>query len=121
MAVAEYAGIQSDLIPKIATGFCSGVARTAGQCGALNGGIISLGLLNGWRNPGAAVDEIYTQVQALISEFTKRFGSNNCQTLTGCHLGTTEGQERFRETGQLSLCLTYVETVTRLVIDMNAS
>lgn len=46
-AVAEEKGIQSDLIPKIATVFCSGIARTSSQCGALSGAIIGINLLTG--------------------------------------------------------------------------
>lgn len=118
MAVAEHYQIQGEFIPGIATGFCSGVARTAGQCGALNGGILSLGMVNGRRNPGEVVDEIYNQVQVLIQRFSDRFGSTNCQELIGCHLGTQEGQKWFKETKQLSNCLNYVETVTALVLDL---
>lgn len=31
MAIAESRNVQSDLMPRIATGFCSGMARTGGQ------------------------------------------------------------------------------------------
>jgi C_GCAxxG_C_C family probable redox protein len=59
LAVAEAKGVQSDLIPKIATGFCSGMARTGGQCGALSGGILSIGLLLGRSTPGGPVNAVY--------------------------------------------------------------
>ncbi len=36
-AVAESQNIENDLIPRIATGFCSGVARTSCLCGAASG------------------------------------------------------------------------------------
>jgi dihydrofolate reductase len=35
LAIAESQGIQPDLIPRIATGFCSGISRTGGMCGAV--------------------------------------------------------------------------------------
>ena len=38
-AIAESLDIRSDLIPRIATGFCSGVARTGGMCGAVSGAV----------------------------------------------------------------------------------
>jgi len=38
LAIAGHKGIQSDLIPGIATGFCSGMSRTCGMCGAVTGG-----------------------------------------------------------------------------------
>ena len=118
MAVAESQGIQSELVPKIATGFCSGVARTGGQCGALSGAIMALGLLTGRRVPGAPVDNHYGQVQDLVAWFMDTFGSINCQELTGVHLGTEEGQMKFREANQIENCLTYVEQVTRIVLEL---
>jgi len=118
LAVAEHHGIKSEFIPRFATGFCSGVARTGGQCGALNGGILSLGLINGRQGPSDSVDRVYARVQSLVQQFEDEFGSTNCLALTGCHLGTTEGQKKFRETEQLNHCLTYVETVTLVVLNL---
>ena len=40
LAVCDHYGIQSPWIPKIATGFCSGVARTGGLCGAYTGAVM---------------------------------------------------------------------------------
>ena len=121
MAVAESQGIQSDLLPKIATGFCSGVARTAGQCGALTGAVMGLGLLTGRDEPGAPVDQNYKRVQALVKEFEEKYGSINCQVLTGVHLGTAEGQAQFQEKNQIKNCLNYAEGATRMVLDLAGS
>jgi C_GCAxxG_C_C family probable redox protein len=121
LAVAESQGIQSDLLPKIATGFCSGVARTGGQCGALNGAIMGLGLLTGRGEPGASVDENYKAVQELVAQFKGVFGSINCQELTGAHLGTEDGQRQFRETNQIQECLNYAEEATRMVLALTGS
>lgn len=121
LAVAESQGIQSDLLPKIATGFCSGVARTAGQCGALNGAIMGIGLITGRSEPGAPVDENYRVVQELVAQFNGVFGSINCQELTGVHLGTEDGQAQFREKKQIQECLNYAEEVTRMVLELTGS
>ncbi len=118
MAVAESQGIQSDLLPKIATGFCSGVARTGGQCGALSGAIMALGLLAGRSEPGAPVDDNYSQVQELVMWFKAKFGSINCQELTGVHLGTEEGRVQFREKNQIEICLNFAEEATRIVLEL---
>ena len=80
LAVAESQGIQSEIIPMIATGFCSGVARTGGQCGALSGAIMGLGLLTGRKGPGESVDKNYAQVKKLVEQFGEKFGSINCQS-----------------------------------------
>ena len=118
MAVAESQGIQSDLIPKIATGFCSGLARTGGLCGAISGVIMSLGLINGRMVPGASVDETYESVQNLLEQFETRFGSTQCLSLTGVHLGTEEGQAEFLQNNQIERCLTYVQFTTRFVMEV---
>ena len=118
MAVAESQGIESDLLPKIATGFCSGLARTGGLCGALSGGIMSLGLLTGRSEPGASVDENYALVGDLIDQFEEKFGSINCKELTGVDLGTGEGQAQFREKNQIVNCLNYAAEVTGMVLSL---
>lgn len=118
MAVAESQGIQSHLLPMIATGFCSGVSRTEGFCGALSGAIMGLGLLTGRSAPGAPVEATYASVQELIKQFEKKFGSSNCRELTGVHLGTPEGQAEFRAKNQIANCLNYAEETTRIVLSL---
>jgi len=118
LAVAKSQGIESDLLPKIATGFCSGIARTGGFCGALSGAIMGLGLLTGRSEPDQSVDENYVYVQELLEEFNKKFGSTNCQELTGVHLGTPEGQEEFRAKNRIENCLNYAEEATRIVLSL---
>jgi C_GCAxxG_C_C family probable redox protein len=116
LAVAESQGIQSDLLPKIATGFCSGIARTSGQCGAVSGAIMGLGLSSGRSEPGTPVEDHYDRVQELIHQFEKKFSSINCGELTGCDLATEEGQAKFRETNQIEHCLDYAEEATRIAL-----
>jgi C_GCAxxG_C_C family probable redox protein len=118
LAVAEHESIESDLIPRLATGFCSGVARTGGTCGAVAGGIIALGLIMGRDVPGQSNEACYEAVRSLLDQFTGQFGSINCQELTGVRLGTAEGQLQFKAKGQMTECARYVGEATRLVIDI---
>jgi C_GCAxxG_C_C family probable redox protein len=118
LAVAESQGIESDLLPRIATGFCSGLARTGGICGALTGGIMALNLLTGRSEPGAPIDENYALVGELIEQYEEKFGSTNCKELTGVDLGTEEGRVKFREKNQITNCLNYAEEVTRMVLSL---
>ena len=93
LAIAEHQGIESELIPSIATGFCGGMSKTSGLCGALTGGILALNMLYG-RN---SADDIkskeinYDLVAWFISDFKERFGSTNCSELLGCDVSTEEG------------------------------
>jgi C_GCAxxG_C_C family probable redox protein len=120
LAVAEAKGIQSDLIPKIATGFCSGISRTCGQCGAVSGAILSINLFTGRSTPGASVKENYTLVRKLIQRFTEKFGSTNCRDLIHCDLGTDEGQAFFKENHLREACRDYTREATRITMQLLA-
>ena len=82
---------------------------------------MGLGLLTGRSEPGAPVDENYQRVQKLVAQFTEKFGSINCQDLTGVHLGTESGQAQFREKNQIENCLNYAEEATRMVLELTNS
>lgn len=117
LAIAKHQGVDSTLLPAIATGFCSGVARTSGMCGAVTGAIMGLGLVNGMRAPGDDRDANYRAVTTFLAAFEAHFGSTNCRDLTGCDLGTAEGQAKFRADGVMAKCLDYVEQATRLALE----
>ncbi|MCC4113978.1 C-GCAxxG-C-C family protein [Aromatoleum toluclasticum] len=87
----------ADLLTRAATGFCSGMARTCGPCGALSGGIIGIGHVLGRAQAGAPVAAAYAAVQDLVGEFERIFGARDCDRLLGCDLGSPEGQAIFRE------------------------
>lgn len=103
-AVAEQAGMESPLIPRIATGFCSGLARTKGMCGAVSGGVMALGLLFGRDNAGVTVDATYVKIREFLEAFKKQYGSDNCFEITGYDLGTEDGRLMFKESGTRDRC-----------------
>lgn len=99
LAMANAHNVQSELLPALATGFCSGLARTCGPCGALMGGVMALGMLRGRLGAQESVLACYTPVQKLVQEFKIRFGSVNCRDITGCDLSTEQGRRVFKEQG----------------------
>lgn len=103
-AVAENAGIESQLIPRIATGLCSGVARTKGMCGAVSGAIMALGLIFGRDNADVTVDATYIKIREFLDAFEKQYGSLNCFDITGCDLSTEAGRLIFKESGMRIKC-----------------
>ncbi|MBN1966105.1 MAG: C_GCAxxG_C_C family protein [Anaerolineae bacterium] len=118
LAIAEYRGITSAVLPQIATGFCSGMADTCGTCGAVSGAIMGLGLINGVGAPGGSRAANYTAVRAFLRAFADQFGATNCLTLTGCDLGTPEGQADFRARNVGAQCAEFVGTATRLALEL---
>lgn len=97
LALAGIASPGKEIDASIATGFCSGLSRTGGTCGAVSGAIMAISLKFGRKRPGDKIDENYEKVRIFLSEFAEKFGSINCAELLGCHLGTEEGQTRFLE------------------------
>ncbi|MFH1312703.1 MAG: C-GCAxxG-C-C family protein [Candidatus Eisenbacteria bacterium] len=118
LSVAESKGIKSDLIPRIATGFCSGIARTSGMCGAISGGIMAIGLFTGRSSPHETVADCYDRVRDLIGRFQTKYGSTDCEVLTGCDLDTDEGMQKFEAGNLLGQCVLYAEEVTKMVMEI---
>jgi len=119
-AIAESQGIQSDLIPRIATGFCSGLSRTGGMCGAVSGAIMGIGLVAGRDSPIESIEPAYTLVRKLISAFEQQYGSVNCRQLIGCDLATESGQRHFMEKNLMESCLQYAEGATCMAVSLIA-
>ncbi len=118
LAMAESQGIQSPLLPKIATGFCGGVADTGGMCGALAGAIMGIGLVAGRASPNEPTDPAFRLARELLSAFEKEFGSINCRELTGCDLTTEAGRRAFEEGGVFARCQRYVESAAGIAMQL---
>jgi C_GCAxxG_C_C family probable redox protein len=116
LAIAESKGIRSDLLPRIATGFCGGVSRTCGMCGAVSGGIMAIGLFAGRNAATESVDLAYAQSRRFMDAFTARFGSMNCKDLTGLDLGTEAGQAQFKEKNIKQQCIGYAEEAAGMAL-----
>ena len=114
LALAEQQGIRSDVLPKIATGFCSGFSRTAGTCGAVTGGVMGIGLALGRDDPTQSVEPCFTAVRLFLEHFEVEFGSLTCLGITGCHLGTPEGQVRFKNENAITVCYRVAAGAARL-------
>ncbi len=113
--IARQQGISSELIPMIATGLCSGMARTCGMCGALSGGILALNIVYGRKSINESVENNYMVIQELVKKFQEEFGSANCQELLSCNIGTPEGQEIFDSKKLILHCREYTGRVAEFV------
>jgi C_GCAxxG_C_C family probable redox protein len=117
-AMAEHQGIHSDLIPRIATGLCSGIARTGGMCGAVSGAILGIGLGAGRDSSTGSVEVCYALTQELVRRFENQFGTTNCRQLLGCDLATEAGQRYFMENNLMQHCYQYAEAATRMALTL---
>lgn len=98
LAIAKDAlGTDSDLIPKIATGFGGGISRQGYVCGAVSGAVMGFGLKYGRNSPEELRAKTYNRVVKFYRRFLEKFGSVVCKELSGCDLSTKEGIRKFRE------------------------
>jgi C_GCAxxG_C_C family probable redox protein len=118
LAVAEHKSIENELIPRIATGFCSGVARSGGMCGAVSGGIMAIGIYLGRSSPTENIDTCYEAVRTFMNDFISQFNTLNCIDLTGVNLATVEGQAEFVEKEIVYDCTKYVGEAARMVVEI---
>jgi C_GCAxxG_C_C family probable redox protein len=123
-AVAEGLGIQSELIPKIATGLCGGISRSGNICGAVSAGVLGISLCHGRTQGGQSPEETIRHVRVFLKAFEERFGSTNCERLMGCRLDTAEGQQFFKEHNLREKCAGFTREAARLageVIEKSAT
>ncbi|NPV52432.1 MAG: C_GCAxxG_C_C family protein [Firmicutes bacterium] len=111
-------GIESDLIPKIATGFGGGVSYTKSLCGAVAGGILILGARFGRQNISDDRSALLSSVQQLIKGFRETFGSENCYDLIGVDFTTPEGKAEYKNRLHKEKCCNYVEFVLRTALEL---
>ena len=95
-------------IPRIATGFGGGVARNGDICGALAGGIMSIGLALGRDNSEESRDPCYPAVDKFYNDFVKTFGTCRCRELTKVDLKTQDGFEAYQNRIHRECCIPIV-------------
>lgn len=116
--IAEAGGTKPGDAVRMATGFCSGEGRTCGQCGALSGAVMGIGLYAGRDEPGGDYEPAYALVHELIEKFTNKFDSVNCFELLQCDLGSPEGQKRFEEKRLKRKCVLYAAFAAQTALDL---
>jgi C_GCAxxG_C_C family probable redox protein len=82
LALADCFGVESEIIPMIATGFGAGIARSGEVCGAFVGAIMGLGLLFGRNTTLRPTNRaVYWYARALTDAFNKEYGCLRCPDL----------------------------------------
>lgn len=118
IAFAEQHVTESRIIPGIATGFCSGMARTCGLCGAVTGGMMAIGLLTGRNAPDIPIEDTYERIQKFLDRFKEKYSTLDCCQLIGCDLKNPEERERFKNERLINTCFDIMEAATGLVYDV---
>jgi C_GCAxxG_C_C family probable redox protein len=93
-------GIDKNIALKAACGFGAGMGRKQEVCGAVTGGIITIGAKygRGENDDASATDKTYVKTRELMDKFQTKHGTFMClELLHGCNLTTEKGQKYFKE------------------------
>ena len=117
-ALAERWNIGPDVSLRVSAGFGGGVARTAGICGCVTGGIMALGLAQNGIDPEANRSEKEKTCEVcrqFMRTFEERNGSTLCSELLGCDISTPEGLAVHRQGVHRSRCTKLVRDAVEIV------
>ena len=137
-------GIESEVIPRIASGFAGGIGNTGAVCGAVSGAVMAIGLKQGRDAlpedgeataggvedlsrlieterdaPSEDQDPIWGTAQEFLRRFETEMGSISCRELTGADLSTAEGRTQFMNSdAPMTACVPAVGAAYRLVLEL---
>jgi C_GCAxxG_C_C family probable redox protein len=112
-------GIESDVIPKIATCFGGGIANTGSVCGAVIGAVMAIGLV---RKQSTSIGEWFATA-GVAQEFRRRFEDEmntiSCSELTGIDFSTVKGPEDLMDSEiAMTVCFPAVAHAYRIVSEL---
>ena len=120
MALAKCQGVESPLIPRIATGFGAGVGRSGEVCGAVTGAVMGLSIRYG-RDRVAPVKDWrpYWYATELLERFRGEHGEIRCPALLGLDVAKPEDYEEFnRRNLWVNSCTRYILSATGIARDI---
>ena len=110
-------GIESPVVPRVATPFGGGVGGMGSVCGAVVGAVIAIGLKRGREEPEQPRVQAYAPAQQFYRRFQQEMGSVICRELTGIDLSTPEGlKQLYSSDVPRRVCLPAVSAGYRLAL-----
>jgi len=91
LALKDYLGAESAIIPKIGTGIGAGVSLNGLLCGSISSVAMAIGMKYGRNSCEENPQPVWNMVDKYVADFKDKFGYVNCRQLTGLDLKTEEG------------------------------
>jgi C_GCAxxG_C_C family probable redox protein len=95
LALAEYLGVSSKLIPKIGTAIGAGVGLNGLLCGSVSGVAMAIGVKHGRNRKEENPQPAWNMIDKYVASLKDKFGAVNCGQLTRLNLKTTEGLKEY--------------------------
>ena len=118
LALSEYLEINSELIPKIATGVGAGFSMNGLTCGSISGAAIAIGIKYGRKTSSENPHAVWAKVDCLIDAFRVRFGATSCRKLTGLDIKTAEGFKEYYKSVHDYACTERVKFAVEKAIEL---
>lgn len=114
---AEDFGMDEDLARKISLPLAGG-SGVGGECGAVSGAFLVLGLKYGFAHPGDpdSVGKIMAKVKGFVEQFKSLHGEIDCPRLIGLDVFSEEGQQAFVENNvKATTCTRFVGDTVKIL------
>ncbi len=95
LTLAEYSGINSEMIPKIGTAIGAGVGLNGLLCGSISSVALAIGMKYGRTSPEHSPQVAWGMVDKYVAAFKEKFGAVNCRELTGVDVKTPAGWQEY--------------------------
>lgn len=118
LTLAEYLGIKSELIPKIATGIGAGFSLNGLTCGSISGAVMAIGLKYGRETSNQNPQAPWSKTEKFIEAFKQRWGAVTCRELTGLDVKTPEGFKEYCKSVHDYACAERVKFAVKKAIEL---
>ena len=120
MTLAKCLGVESPLIPRIATGFGAGIGRSGETCGAVTGAVIGLSIKYGRDKVEPTKDRRpYWYAAELLERFRQEHGELACPALLGLDIAKPADYEEYIKNNLwTSHCTKFILSATGLAWDI---
>lgn len=114
--------VENPLEPKVASAFGGGIGRRGSLCGALTGGVITIGLRYGTNTPSSKTrEQAYSMALEFYERFEKECGSVLCRDLIGYDLTNPEDLKAARSADAfMQKCVHFIRKAVEALIDMES-
>lgn len=100
-------------IPHIASGLGGGL-KVGEVCGAVSGGVLSIGLLYGPKGK----EIVRSKTREFVYGFAELNGALRCRDLLGVDLTTVEGTQAYQSQDLNTQCREFVRSAVALLLDL---
>jgi C_GCAxxG_C_C family probable redox protein len=118
LALAEYLGVESDLIPRIATGIGAGFSLNGFTCGCISGATMAISLKYGRKSNKENPQKTWNRVDSFIKAFKDEWKAVTCRELTGLDVKTAEGMKEYLRSVHDYACTERVKFAVRKAIEI---